>query len=161
MSGSIPGGAQGSGIMGGFGDIIGGIGSFQEGNQLKAMGNYNATIYEQQAASERASQKLLEYQKRKTYKAQIGSQTAAVGKSGIKMSGSPLEVQLDSLTNASLDMSIDKYNSEVKSAGYQNQANMTRWEGKQAKKAAYLKGGLSVLSGAVKIGTAVATGGVA
>lgn len=160
MSGSIPGGAQGAGVLGGIGDVIGGVGSFIEGNQQKAMGNYNAAIYEQQAANERTSQKLLEYQKRKSIKAVLGTQVANVGKSGIKMSGSPLEVQLDSMANASLDLSIDKYNSDVRATGYQNQANMTRWEAKNAKKASYLKGGLSILSGAVKIGSSFATGGV-
>lgn len=160
MSGSFPGGAQGAGIFGGVGDIIGGIGSFQEGNAQKAMGNYNATIYEQQAATERTNQQLLEYQKRKTIKSQLGTQVANVGKSGIKMSGSPLEVQLDSMANASLDLAIDKYNSDVKAAGYQSSANMSRWEGKQAKKASYLKGGLSILSGVTKIGTSIATGGI-
>lgn len=153
MSGSFPGGAKGAGALGGVGDVIGGIGSFMEGNQAKSMGNYNATIYEQQAANERTSQQLLEYQKRKANKAVYGTQVANVGKSGIKMSGSPLEVQLDSMANASLDLSIDKYNSDVKATGYQNQANMTRWEGTNAKKSAYLKGGLSVLTGAVKIGS--------
>jgi hypothetical protein len=153
MSGSIPGGAKGSQIGGGIGDLIGGFGSFQEGKDIGKMGNYNATIYEQQAASERANQKLLEYKKRKTYDAQLGTQTAMVGKSGIKMSGSPLQVQLDSMANANLDLAIDKYNSDVKANSYQNEANMTRYEAKQAKKKAYTQGALSVLSGAVKIGT--------
>ena len=155
MAGSIPGGAKGSQIGGGIGDLIGGIGSFQEGKDIGKMGNYNATIYEQQAASERNNQQLLEYQKRKVIKSQLGSQVANVGKSGIKMSGSPLEVQLDSMANANLDMAIDKYNSDVKTNAYQNQANMTRYEAKQAKKKAYTQGALSMLSGAVKIGTGI------
>lgn len=160
MSGSIPGGAQGSQIGGGiFGDMLGGLGSFLEGKAIEKMGNYNATIYEQQAATERTSQQLLEYQKRKVIKSQLGTQVANVGKSGIKMSGSPLEVQLDSMANSNLDLAIDKYNSDVKANAYQNQANMTRYEAKQAKKKAYTKGALSMLSGAVKIGTAIGTGG--
>jgi len=161
MASSIPGGASGSGAMGGIGEIIGGVGSFSEGKQLEKMGRYNATIYEQQAQSERTNQVLLETQKKRILKSQLGTQTAIKGKSGLKMGGSALEVALDSMTNANLDMAIDKYNSDVKVNAFNSQAAMSRWEGKQQKKAAYLKGGLSILSGAVKIGTSVATGGVA
>src|SRR3990167_5965390 len=134
MSSSYPGGAQGSGILGGFGDILSGVGTLVEGKQQKNMAEYNAKIYEQQAQAERSSAALLAEQKNRLIKSQLGKQTALYGKSGVKMSGSPLEVMLDSMTNANLDLAIDKYNSDVKAHGYESSAAMSRFEGKNKQK---------------------------
>lgn len=155
MSTSFPGGAQGAGILGGVGDIITGVGSIIQGKQERELGKYNAAQYEFQAQAERTSQQLLETQKRRILKSKIGQQTAIYGKSGIKMTGSPLEVMLDSITNAELDISIDKYNSEVKAKGFESSAAMTQWESKQKRNMSYFSAGKSLLSGAVEIGRAL------
>lgn len=151
MSASLTSSAQGANIFGTIGQVVSGIGMITQGKQEKSMGDYNASIYEQQAQSERNSQVLLEQQKRKVIKSQLGTQTAAYAKSGIKMSGSPLEVALDSLTNANMDIAIDKYNSEVKARGYESSAAMAKYEAKQQASRSYTKGAVSLLSTAADI----------
>lgn len=147
--------SQAWGVLGGVGDIVSGFGSVIQGQQEREMGKYNAAIYEQQAQAERTSQQLLETQKRRILKSRIGEQTALYAKSGIKMTGSPLEVMLDSITNAELDISIDKYNSEVKARGFESSAAMAQWESKQKRNMSYFSAGKSLLSGAVEIGKAL------
>jgi hypothetical protein len=126
--------------------LLTGFGQMQQSSAIEQMGDRNAQILEQQAKAERESQELTAYQKRRLIKSRIGSQTAAVAKSGIKQSGSALDVMADSLSNAYLDLAIDKYNSEVTARGYENQAAMTRYEGQQEASRAKAKAGGSFLA---------------
>lgn len=131
MSASLTQSANAANVFSSLGGIVSGVGGIVSSKQQEQQGNYNAAIYEQQAQAARTSQSLLEAQKRKIIKSTIGSQVAAVGKSGLRYSGSPIEVALDSLTNAELDIHIDRYNSEVQARGYESSAAMSRWEGRQ------------------------------
>lgn len=140
--------AQASSIFGFIGDAATLAGGIIHSRQQEKTGDYNARIYEQQARQQRESQKLLEFQKRKILKSRVGKQTALVAKSGIKFSGSPLEVMLDSITNAELDISIDKYNSEVRARGLEGQANITRHEARQRSADTLIRTGTSFLKNA-------------
>lgn len=157
-SGGMP-SAQSGGIFGGIGDIIGGVGSLQQGKEEKALGEYNAKVYEEQAKSSRKSQEILEVQKRKIIKSRIGEQTAQYAAGGIKMSGSPLEVALDSYTNGEFDIAVDRYNSEVSARAFESQAAQSREAGKRAAKKSKINAAGSFLSGAFKIGSSIATMG--
>ncbi len=120
--------AQQASVIGAMGSLVGGIGQLMGAGEENEVGEYNAQVLEQRAQAERASNTLLEYQKRKTLKARVGTQVSLYAKSGIKMTGSPIEVLTDGIANAEMDMAIDKYNSEVAARGYRSQADMTRYE---------------------------------
>lgn len=145
--------AQASGVFGGISGIVEGIGGILAGSQQKSLGDYNAQIFEQKAAAERQSQQLLEFQKRKVIKSQISSQVAATGSSGFRFSGDPITIMHESLSNAEMDIMIDKYNSEVKARGFQNDANLTKWKAKNDATKSYAGAGLSFLSSAAKLAT--------
>lgn len=142
-------------VLTGVSGIVSGIGSFSNAKQQTNMGNYNAQVFEQQAQAERESQRLLEFQKRKVIKSQIGSQVSAAGASGFRFSGDPLTIMQESHANAELDLAIDKYNSEVRARGYQSQAGMARYEAAQDAKRSKAQGVSSFLETAIGIGTKI------
>ena len=115
-------------IIGAMGSLVSGVGQLMGAGEEREVGDYNAKVLEQRSQAERASNTLLEYQKRKTLKARVGTQVSLYAKSGIKMTGSPIEVLTDGIANAEMDIAIDKYNSEVAARGYGSQADMTRYE---------------------------------
>ncbi len=138
-----------SGAMGAvsaIGGLASGFGQMQSAGAETQMGEYNAQVYEQNAQATRQSQALSEIQKRKAAKATVGSQVAIYAHSGIKMSGSPLEVMLGSYANSEMDIAIDRYNSEIQARGYQNKADVTRYEANQKAKAQKAQGVSSLLS---------------
>lgn len=143
--------AQQAGVLSGIGGLIGGIGQLKQADQIEELGDRNARILEQQAISEREGQSLLEGQKRRLIKSRIGTQVAAVAGRGLKLTGSPLDVMVDSLTNAELDISIDRYNSEVTARGFESQAGMTRFEARQESARKTARAGGTFLSTAVNL----------
>lgn len=145
--------AQGGNLLGTLGTVIGGVGNIFQGGAEKQQGDYNAANYEAQAKATRDNAVLNEYQKRRLQASKQGTQIAMYGKAGIKNSGSPLEVQLDSLANSNLDIAIDNYNSDVKARGYQSDADMARYEAKQNKSMSYVKAGQSFIGAAAQLYT--------
>ena len=115
-------------VLGGVGGIISGIGSMTNAKQEVAMGEFNSEVYDQKAAAQRASGKLMEEQSRRLLKSQTGTQVALFAKSGIKMSGSALDVIMDSLTNAEMDIAIDNYNFEVAARGLETEGSLEKYK---------------------------------
>lgn len=86
-----------------------------------------------------------------------GEQEAAYAKSGVTMSGSPLDVMLQSATNFEFDKSIERYNTAVQVSRDQSQAQLDRFYGKQARSAGKVKALTTLLGAAPKISNAVGT----
>lgn len=143
--------ANASSLFGNIGGIVQGVGGILQGRSEDAMGQYNANIYNQNAEAERQSAALTAEQKKRLIKSRLGSQTAIVAASGLKNTGSPLDVALDSMTNSNLDLAIDSYNSKVKATGYESQAKMAKYEGKQKASNYYASAGKSLLTSAADI----------
>ncbi len=133
-------------ILGAVGGVVQGVGQLVNAREEIEVGNFNARISEQRAAAERSSQELLEAQKRKVIKRQIGTQIALFGKSGIQFSGSPIDVVTDSLANAELDLAIDRFNSEVTARQFETEADLQRFEARQRSRVKTAKAGSSFLS---------------
>lgn len=144
MSFSAPASSIGT-VFQGISGILTGVGHLFGAKEETQASEYNAQVFEQQAQAERESQRLLEYQKRKSIKAQIGSQVAAAGASGFRFSGDPITIMQSSLANAELDIAIDKYNSEIRARGAQSSAERERIEGRQAASRQYASAGSSFL----------------
>ncbi len=118
-------------IFGGVSGIIQGVGQLKSAREEVEVGSFNARISEQRAQAERSSQDLLEIQKRKIIKKQVGTQIALFGKSGIRFTGSAIDVITDSLENAELGIAIDRFNSEVTARGFETQGDLDRFEAQQ------------------------------
>ncbi len=128
-----------------------GVGQLINAREEVEVGNFNARISEQRAQSERSSQDLLEIQKRKVIKKQVGTQIALFGKSGIRFTGSVLDVITDSLANAELDIAIDRFNSEITARGFETQAELDRFQAQQRARKSRVKASTSFLSSALSL----------
>lgn len=132
--------------MNAFGQIIG-------GNQAKKAADYNASIYEQRAGAARTAASINETRNMRRAESLIGSQRAAYAGAGVSAdTGSPIDVAVDSLANEYLDIAIDRYNHEIAASGYEADAAMSRYEGKQARRESTFKAGMTLLEGASRYG---------
>lgn len=137
--------AQTANVLGSLGGLVSGVGQFMSAREEVSAGDINATVYEQKAQAERERQKLLEVQKRKIIESEIGTQVSMFAKGGIKMTGSPIEVMMDSLTNANLDIAIDRYNSEVSARGFETDAQIEKYEARRRSALMYAEASSSFL----------------
>lgn len=116
------------------GSIFSAFGDIMAGNQEAAADQYNANLALEQ---EQFQLKNLEHAEEST----LSSQRAIYARSGVTMSGSPLDVALNTATQFEMDKQITKYNAE-------SRANMYNYEGEVAKSRGKIKAGESLLSGA-------------
>lgn len=123
-----------------------GIGQFIGARQETEVGDFNAGIFRQKAQAERSSQDLLEQQKRRITKSQIGTQIALFAKSGVKLTGSPIDLLTEDLTNAEMDIAIDQYNSEIVARGFETEARLEKVRAKQRSAVALAKSSRTFLS---------------
>jgi hypothetical protein len=115
------------------GTALSALGAIQSGNAQARAAEYNAAAIQQQAASNEASIRRNATRVRQ-------AQEAAVGASGIELSGSPLEVIADSAANAELDALTVRYGGDVR-------ASQERARGAQARQAGYMGAASSLLMG--------------
>jgi hypothetical protein len=138
------------------------IGAIQQGEAAQAQAQAeanaarrNALIKEMQAGVERQQANIREEQQRRQARGLLGRQRAAVAQAGIGFGGSALDVMEDSANKAELDSLTIRYEGDLRSRGLLADAESDRYaaevaivKGKNAKKAAYISAGASILSGA-------------
>lgn len=128
--------------------LLSAFSQYQAGEAYEVAGDYNARILEQQAVAARHSAAFEEVKQRREARRLKAAQRARYGKAGVVITeGSPLTVLTETAAEAELDALAIRYAGEVKAKGYEAQAEMSRWEGKQRKKAARLGMGRTILSG--------------
>lgn len=128
-----------------------GVGQLINARKEIETGDFNSRVFEQRAQAERTSQVLLEQQKRKILKSRIGTQISIFAKSGVKLTGSPIEVLTDSLVNAEMDIAIDQYNSEIVARGFETEARLEKVKAKQRSAVALAKSSRTFLSTAANL----------
>lgn len=129
------------------------IGQIIGGSQQKKAYDQNAGIYEDQAEAHRLKQSIDEYKARKAANKTVGEQQAAYVAAGVNpMTGSPLDVMVDSLNNSFFDMEINKYNNALLAARYENESKMTKYVGEEVKREGVFNAGLSLLEGGLSYG---------
>lgn len=93
-----------------------------QGNYSSAVEEFNAAVARANAEAIRASADLdIERQKKAATRFQ-SSQIAGYSKAGVKLTGSPLEVMIDSAMEAKLDIAITDYNAKIGVMQAQSQA---------------------------------------
>jgi hypothetical protein len=136
--------------MAGAALVGGGIAAFgqiQEGKQAQEAQNFNASISEQEAGLTRENAILNEYRERKALRKGVGSMISGYAGSGVSVStGSPLDAIADSIANAELDISLNKYNSEAEAKLKESEAMQMRKYGTQARTGSYYKAGSTLLT---------------
>lgn len=126
---------------------------FQAGEEEAAAQEYNAQVAEREANLIRQGAKLDEFRSRKQLKAFVSQQTAAYARSGVELTGSPLDVIQDTIANAELEIAIDQFNIETAAKGKESEAEMRRYYGKQAKTAQQIQAGTTLLATAGDFGS--------
>lgn len=121
----------GSSILKGFGDL-------EVGKQEAGAYEYNAQLAEDEGS-------ITQYQLGYAEEGLLSTQRAMYAKAGVTQSGSPLDVAVQSATQAEMDKQIARYNTESK-------ANMYRYEAQVAQSQSKIKAGEDLLTGALSIG---------
>lgn len=125
-----------------------------EGKQAQRAADFNAATMEAEARIARQQGGAREEQQRRRAREFLGTQRAAAGQAGVGLGGSIGDVLGDSAAEAELDALKIRYESNLQGLGMENQAAITRWQGKEAKRAARAQAFTSLLSGAAAYGAA-------
>jgi len=150
--------------------------SIISGNAQNTEAKLNARIYEQQAGFTDILSKLegersdiardIELSQMRREKSKMVSTLASrTAGSGLDMSGSPMTVMLDNITQAGIDEAITKYNyatekaanqygREQEKVSYLSRASQLRYKGKIAKMTGYSNAFTTLMKGGYDYGTA-------
>jgi len=150
--------SAGASTVSSLGSMVSGIGGIISAQNATAMGSYNANISLQQAQAQTNSFALTKMQQTITASQQIAQQQAAYDKSGVAFKGTPVEVQIQGLTNLNLDMAINSYNNDIQVQNLQNQAALDRYTAAQTASADYVKAGTSLLGGGLDLASEIGSG---
>lgn len=123
-----------------------------EGKQAQRAAEFNAATMEAEARIARQQGAAREEAQRRRAREFLGTQRAAAGQAGVGLGGSIGDVLEQSATEAELDALNIRYESNLQALGMENQAAITRWQGKEAKRAARARAVATVISGAAQYG---------
>lgn len=108
------------------------IGTVVGGWAAGKAGRYNAEVNETNARLVRANARAAEERQRRFGSKVLGKQRAAVGASGIKMSGSALDALEDSAAELELDALMLRHAGDIAEYGYKATAELDRSRAKMA-----------------------------
>lgn len=138
-----------------FGQYQAGQAAKDEGNTTKKWYNYNASIAEQNAQEAKNAAKTEETQFRKQGDRLLSTQRSLYAKSGVAMTGSPLDVQAETAAEIESDALNIRRNGSLAAQGFKQEAalqrgygDMAKTRGKNAYSAGLWQAGGSLLSGA-------------
>jgi len=122
--------------------------AIQQGEAAEDAADYNAAVANNDAAA-MAEQSQYEASRIRDRNPRIlASQRAGQAKSGLAMSGSFQDVQMDSAIQGEMDALAAIYTGQINSGSAQARAELSRLEGRNAKRSGYMNAGASLLSGA-------------
>ncbi|MGH9904643.1 MAG: hypothetical protein ACRD8U_03540 [Pyrinomonadaceae bacterium] len=121
------------------------IGAIQAGNAESRAASYNKKLAERNATIARAQGAIAETQQQRDMTKRIGLARANYGASGVSLEGSPLAALSDSASQGEFDRQTLRYNTAVRSSGYQGEANLYEMRSESAQTAGYLSAGRAIL----------------
>ena len=124
------------------------VSTIQQGKAQRKAAEYNAQVNEQNAIAAKNKAKYDESIHRERIKRLLSSQKAAIGASGLNLSGSPLLATLDTAEKGELDALAIRYGGTVAANKYKSAAGAYRMKGKSAQTTSYYNAGTTLLSGA-------------
>lgn len=135
-------------VVAGAGLLMSYYGSQQAAKASKKAGKLNAEDAAENARLAREKAVEDERQFRLTFKREQGSNVAAIGASGVKQEGSPLEVLQDNVSSMEQDVINIRKGGQQQAASYLRQGRMARQSGNAQASAYQTQGAASLLSGA-------------
>lgn len=121
-------------------------GQYSAGAMESASAKYNAAIADAQARISKTVGEIEAYRVRKEAKRFLGTQHALQAKSGIELSGSPLQVMIESAAEYELDAQITEYNAELDRIRYSSEATVYNQAAKWARISSYYGMGNTLLT---------------
>lgn len=123
-------------------------GQIQQGEAAQKAAEYNAEVANMQA-KDAINRGNIEAEKQRLKAQQVaGAQRAAMGASGAQVdSGSFADILLDTATTGEKDAQTIRTNAMRQAWGLESQAEIDLYQGKQAKQAAYMQAGGTLLTG--------------
>ena len=134
--------------------MVQGIAGYQAGSAENKMAKVQGSLLDTSAARTEQQGLKDEEQVRSQVRQFVGSQTAAIGASGVENSGSVARIVEDATRQGELDALTTRNNAYLEAWGLKNQANMARYQGKLARK----QGQLSLLTSTLQASAHVAKG---
>lgn len=107
---------------------------------------YNAGVYRQQSGMVEQQKQLKIQQDNRAIRFAAGKTTAMAAAKGIEMSGSPMAILIDTMTQMEMDKAISSYNYDVEKIALESQAQATRYKGASLADA-YRRGGRDAMIG--------------
>ena len=139
---------------------MGAYGKYQAGRAQNAAARYSAKIKGQQARlteQEMESETTRSHEEARRLK---GSQLAAFAKSGAQdSSGTPLLVMAEQAGEMEMDILEQRRNRMIEAEGLRSEAEMLKWQGKQAKRAGTIGAFSTLLGGGAQAGSLMNFGG--
>lgn len=128
---------------------LAGGGAIAEGRASEKQSKFQADVGKQQATRERQISEAEETDFRRRNRALLASKRAAMGASGVDISaGSPLLAFGDFAAEAELQAQRIRSGGEVRATRLEQQAELDKMAGRQAKRRGFSRAGASLLSGA-------------
>ena len=112
---------------------MGGMSQKSEANRnasnIESESAYNAGVYRQQAGMVEQQKQLKAAQDARTIQFVAGKTTAMTAAKGLQMSGSPMAVLVDTLTQMEMDKAISSYNYDIEKVALESKAQSTERSG--------------------------------
>lgn len=115
--------------------------ALSQGLAANKAAQFNAAVLGQNAALARQQGEMEAEQIRRLGRKRIGEARAAYAASGVRMTGSALDVLADSERQVELDAATARWNAELRASGMQSQAALSRMQGRAALTSSLLQAG--------------------
>jgi len=138
-----------AGLVGG---ITSAVGSYMEGETAAAAEESNAALARAESRLVTTSRNLIRKREKRELASYISSQRALSAKSGVLLSGSPLEAMQASAEAGELDIIINDINSRMQADRLQTEASMREASAYSARATGFMRAGTTLLSSAAAYG---------
>jgi hypothetical protein len=134
-------------MIGLLGAGLNAAGSLMQGSQQAAMAEAQAKALEQQAKADQQASAYEQQQERRKQELIQANARAQVGASGVGFAGSPTAVLTENAGRGQLDIEAIQYGSRLRQNNLGTQAEISRFQGKQAKQAGFINAASGLVSG--------------
>lgn len=126
--------------------VLGAVGSISGGRQQDKVAKHNAAVSEQNALFADRKAEFEADRHREGIRRVLSSQRAAIGKSGVDVSGSAALALEETARAGELDALAIRYGGDIESARARSEAQVERAVGESAKTAGAIRGGTTLLT---------------
>lgn len=127
------------------------VGAIRQGGAADAAAKAEAQAAEQQAQGARNRAQFEIAQERRAQRQAFGQQVAQLGSQGTALTGQPIDLLADNAKQAELALQAIRFESEIAALNQENQAALTRFGGRGARREGFFSAGTELLRGATSI----------